>query len=129
MRFAERVLVVFLCLLVMSPGVRAQQPNVVDSAALDRAIADKTTDTAAKRAAVVTALRHASVKEVANGLGLDLVRAESAISTLDGSTLDQLAVQAEQVNDALEGGQTVRLNILWVILGLLVLVLILVAAD
>ena len=129
MRFAERVLVVFLCLLVMSPGVRAQEPNVVDPAALDQAIADKTAETAAKRQTVLTALRHESVKEVAKGLGLELTRAESAVSTLDGNTLDQLAVQAEEVNEALEGGQTVRLNILWIILGLLVLIVILIAAD
>jgi hypothetical protein len=113
----------------VSPGVRAQQPNVVDQAALDRAIADKITDTAAKRQKVLTALRHQPVKEVAKDLGLELTRAESAVSTLDGKLLDQLAVQAQEVNEALEGGQTVRLNILWIILGLLVLLVILVAAD
>ena len=129
MRFAERVLVVFLCLLVVAPRVGAQQPNVVDPAALDQAIADKTLETNAKRHTVLTALRHESVKDVAKSLGLELARAESAVSTLDGKQLDQLAVQAEQVNEALEGGQTVRLNILWIILGLLVLLVILVAAD
>ena len=129
MRFAQRVLVLFLCLLVMSPRIGAQQPNVVDPAALEQAIADKAMDTAAKRQSVLAALRHESVKEVAKSLGLELTRAESAVSTLDGNTLDQLALQAAEVNEALEGGQTVRLNILWIILGLLVLVLILVAAD
>jgi hypothetical protein len=42
--------------------------------------------------------------------------------------LDRLAEQAQLVNEAVAGGQTIRLNILWVILGLLVLILIIVAA-
>lgn len=128
MRFLEKALVVFLCLGVVSPGVRAQQGNVVDPAALDEALADKAQDTAAKRQTIITALRHAPVKEVAKSLGLELTHAEAAVSALDGQMLDRLALQAQQVNQAVEGGQTIRLNILWVILGLLVLILILVAA-
>lgn len=128
MRLAERALVVFLCLSVVSPGVRAQQPNIVDPSALDQALAEKAQDTAAKRQTVLTALRHAPVKEVAKSLGLELTRAEAAVSTLDGQMLDQLSLQAQQVNEAVEGGQTIRLNILWVILGLLILILIIVAS-
>jgi hypothetical protein len=129
MRLAERVLVVFLCLGVASPGLRAQQPNIVDPSTVDQALTEKAQNTAAKRQTVITALRHAQVKEVANGLGLQLTRAEAAVSTLDGETLDQLTAQAQEVNEALEGGQTVRLNVLWIILGLLVLLLIIVAVD
>jgi hypothetical protein len=33
------------------------------------------------------------------------------------------------VNDELSGGQTVRLNVLWIIVGLLILILIIVAVD
>lgn len=128
MRLAERALVVFLCLLFVSPGVRAQQPNVVDPSALDQALTEKAQDTAAKRQTVLTALRQAPVKDVAKSLGLELTRAEAAVSTLDGQMLDQLTLQAQQVNEALEGGQTIRLNILWVILGLLILILIIVAS-
>jgi hypothetical protein len=120
---------VFLCLGVASPGLRAQQPNIVDPSTVDQALTEKAQDTAAKRQTVMTALRHAQVKDVANSLGLQLTRAEAAVSTLEGETLDQLTAQAQQVNEALEGGQTVRLNILWIILGLLVLLVILVAAD
>jgi hypothetical protein len=117
-----------LCLSVVSPGVRAQQPNIVDPSALDQALADKAQDTAAKRQTVITSLRHAPVKEVAKSLGLELTRAEAAVSTLDGQMLDQLALQAQQVNEAVEGGQTIRLNILWIILGLLIVILIIVAS-
>ncbi len=128
MRLAERALVVFLCLLFVSPGVRAQQPNVVDPSALDQALTEKAQDTAAKRQTVLTALRQAPVKDVAKSLGLELTRAEAAVSTLDGQMLDQLTLQAQEVNEALEGGQTVRLNILWIILGLLIVILIIVAS-
>ena len=128
MRFLERALVVFLCLSVVSPGVRAQQTNIVDPSALDQALAEKAQDTAAKRQTVITALRHAPVKEMARSLGLEPTRAEAAVSTLDGQMLDQLALQAQQVNEAVEGGQTIRLNILWVILALLIVILIIVAS-
>lgn len=127
MRFLERALVLFVCLSVVSPGIGAQQPNVVDPSALDQALAEKAQDTAAKRQTVITALRHAPVKEMAKSLGLELTRAEAAVSTVDGDTLDRLAAQAQHVNEELAGGQTIHLNILWVILGLLVLILIIVA--
>lgn len=128
MRLLEKALVVFLCLGVVSPGVRAQQGNVVDPAALDQALTEKALDTAAKRQTIVTALRHAPVKEVAKSLGLELTHAEAAVSALDGQMLDKLASQAQQVNEAVEGGQAIRLNILWIIIGLLVVILVLVAA-
>jgi hypothetical protein len=127
MRFAERALVLWLCLVFAAPGVRAQQPHVVDPATLDRALGEAAQDTAAKRQTVLSALRQAQVKEVARNLGLDLVRAEAAVSSLEGAMLAQLAARAQQVNEALAGGQTIRLNILWVILGLLILILIIVA--
>jgi anti-anti-sigma regulatory factor len=127
MRVVERTFAVFLSLVLLGPALSAQQANVVDPSTLDQALAQSVQDTAAKRQTVLTALRQPQVKEVAQRLGLDPARAESAVSSLDGAVLDQLAAQAQQVNDAIAGGQTIRLNILWVILGLLVLILIIVA--
>jgi hypothetical protein len=127
MRVVERFFAVFLSLVLLGPALSAQQANVVDPSTLDQALGQSVQDTAAKRQTVLTALRQPQVKEVAQRLGLDPARAESAVSSLDGAVLDQLAAQAQQVNDAIAGGQTVRLNILWIILGLLVLILIIVA--
>jgi hypothetical protein len=128
MRFFERALAMMLSLVLLGPSVSAQQPHVVDPAAVDQALSEIAQDTAAKRQTILTALRQTQVTEVAQSLGLDPARAEAAVSSLDGVMLDKLAAQAQQVNDAIAGGQTIRLNILWVILGLLVLILIIVAA-
>ena len=76
-----------------------------------------------------TALQQPDVVKVANQLGLEVSRADAAVATLDGAELDQLAAQAEVVNDELSGGQTARVNLLWVVIGLLVLILITVAVD
>lgn len=126
MRLAERTLALLLSLALLGPTVRAQQSHVVDPGALDQALAQSAGDAAAKRQTVLAALRQPQVKEVAQRLGLDLALAEAAIP-LDGVMLDRLAAQAQVVNDAIAGGQTVRLNLLWIIIGLLILILIIVA--
>ena len=128
MRVAERSLVLLLTVVLLGPSISAQQQHVVDPATVDQALTETAADTAAKRQTVLTALRQPQVREVAQSLGLDPARAEAAVSSLDGVMLNQLAAQAQQVNDAIAGGQTVRLNILWIILGLLVVILIIVAA-
>lgn len=128
MRLAERTLALLLSLALLGPTVSAQQSHVVDPSALDRAVAQRIEDAAAKRQTVLTALRQSQVQEVAARLGLDIARAEAAVTTLDGAMLDQLAAQAQLVNDAIAGGQTVRVNLLWVVIGLLVIILIIVAS-
>ena len=128
MRLPEKALALLLSLVLLGPAVSAQQPHVVDPTALDQALAESAKDTAAKRQTVITALRQAQVKEMAQRLGLDATRAEAAVGSLDGVMLDQVAAQAQQVNEAIAGGQTIRLNILWVILALLIVILVVVAA-
>ena len=82
----------------------------------------------AKQQTIRTALQQPDVQRVASTLGVDIARAEGAIATLAGSDLDRAAAQAQLVNDEISGGQTVRLNLLWVIIGLLVIILIIVAS-
>lgn len=127
MRLAERPLAILLSLLCLGAPVGAQQSHVVDPSALDRALAERSEDTAAKRQTVRSALHQSQVREVAERLGLDITRAEAAVATLDGVVLDQLAAQAQWVNDEIAGGQTVTVNLLWVIVGLLIIILIIVA--
>jgi hypothetical protein len=126
MRLAERTVIFLLSLTLLGPTLSAQQSHVVDPNTLDQALAQSAGDAAAKRQTVITALRQTQVREVAQRLGLDLARAEAAIP-LDGMMLDQLAARAQQVNEAIAGGQTVRLNLLWIIIGLLILILVIVA--
>lgn len=130
MRVASRALTVFLILLFAMPRVGiAQQLHVVDQGAIQKALAERTDETAAKRQAIRTAMQQPDVVRVANQLGLEVARAEAAVATLDGAELDRLAAQAQVVNDELSGGQTIRMNAFWIIIGLLVLILIILAVD
>ena len=70
------------------------------------------------------------VRAVASRLGLDVTRADAAVSTLDGAELRSLAAQAEYVQSALAGGQsTITLSTTTIIIGLLVLILIVVVVS
>lgn len=128
MAFAQRTLLVFLCFVFAVGPVRAQQAHVVDPRGMDQALAERTEATVAKRQSIRTALQQPDVQRVAERLGLDIARAEAAVATLDGADLDRAAAQAQAVNDEIAGGQTVRLNLLWIIIGLLVIILIIVAS-
>jgi hypothetical protein len=130
MRLASRTSTILLIVSFAMPRVGlAQQLHVVDQGAMQKALAEHVEETTAKRQAIRTALQQPDVLRVANQLGLEVARAEAAIATLDGAELNQLAAQAQVVNDELSGGQTVRLNVLWIIVGLLILILIIVAVD
>jgi len=128
MPFAQRALLILLCAIFAAGPVRAQQAHVVDSRGMEQAIAERTADTLAKRQTVRTALQQPEVQRVAARLGLDIARADAAVATLDGGDLDRAAAQAQVVNDEIAGGQTVRLNLLWIIIALLVIILIVVAS-
>ena len=122
----KKTLALILCYAILAVPARAQQ--IVPSGAIDAALAQQAVDAAAKRQAIATALRQPDVVRVANSLGVDLARANASVATLAGADLDRIATQAQQVNDQIAGGQTVRLNLLWVIIGLLIVILIVVAA-
>jgi hypothetical protein len=130
MRLASRTLTACLIILFAMPRVAtAQQLHVVDQGAMQKALAERAEETVVKRQAIRAALQQPDVVRVANRLGLEVARAEAAVATLDGAELNQLAAQAQAVNDELSGGQTIRMNALWIIIGLLVLILIIVAVD
>jgi hypothetical protein len=68
------------------------------------------------------------VRKLAEGVGLDLKRAETAVATLDDADMGIMAAQARALNDALAGGQsTVTISTTAIIIGLLVLILLIVA--
>ena len=69
-------------------------------------------------------------KPVAEKAGLDLRRATTAVASLEGQELTQLAAQARQVDEALAGGQSkVVISTTVIIIILLVLILLIVAID
>lgn len=121
-----QMLAVFLCCTMLVAPAQAQQ--IVPAGAIDDAFREKAADVTAKRQAITTALQQPDVERVARSLGLDIARATAAAATLAGADLDRAAAQAQLVNDQIAGGQSVRLNLLWIIIGLLVVILIIVAA-
>jgi hypothetical protein len=125
MQNVRKALAIVLCIAVVVVPARAQQ--IVRPGAIDQALTEKAEDTAAKRQAIKAALQQPDVQRVAETLGVDVARADAAVATLGGADLDRIAAQAQLVNDEIAGGQTVRLNVLWVIIGLLILIIILVA--
>ena len=122
----KKILAVILCYVILVVPARAQQ--ILPPGAIDDALNHRAADVTAKQQAIKTALQQPDVERVARSLGVDMARANASVATLAGADLDRIAAQAQLVNDEIAGGQTVRLNLLWVIIGLLVLILIIVAS-
>ena len=113
--------------LTLSLPVSAQQ-HVADQATLDQVVADHVRQKADDREAIRRVLENQQVREVVEGAGLDLKRAETAVATLDDAEVSLIAAQARAVNDVLAGGQsTVTLSTTVINIGLLVLILLIVA--
>lgn len=122
----KKTLAVILCYAILVVPARAQQ--IIPAGAIDDALTHRVADVTAKRQAITMALQQPDVERVARSLGVDIARANASVATLAGADLDRIAAQAQLVNDQIAGGQTVRLNLLWIIIGLLVVILIVVAA-
>ena len=113
---------------ILSPPLYAQQTHAVDQVVLNQAIAAHVRETADDREAILQVLRLERVRELAGRAGLDLKRAETAVSTLHAEEISVLAAQARAVNASLVGGQSsVTISTTTIIIGLLVLILIIVA--
>ena len=126
-RIRTSVIALLFALVVWLP-VSAQQRHVADQATLDQVVADHVHQTADDREAIMRVLEIDQVRKLAEGVGLDLKRAEAAVATLDGVELGVIAAQARTVNDALVGGQSnITISTTAIIIGLLVLVLLIVA--
>ena len=130
MRTSTSVLVVLLSLVIAVPRVQAQTPHAATQSAIDAALQQHVATAAAERADLLRVLSNPEVKAVADKAGLDLRRATTAVASLEGQDLAQLAAQARQVDQALAGGQSrVVISTTMIIIALLVLILIIVAVD
>ena len=124
---------ILLALFMIFPAVsraEAQSAHAATSAALDAALQQHAAGTAADREDVLRVLERAEVKSVAGRMGVDLRTAKTAIATLDGEQLTQLASQARQVDQTLSGGaSTIVISTTTVIIALLVVILIIIAVK
>jgi len=129
MRLVRRMLAICLAVLVMVPAASAQT-RVIDRAALDKAVQERVARDQGDRDAIKTLLQRAEVREVAGKAGLSLDKATAAVSTLGSDDLRQLAEQARQVENQLEGGaSTIVISTTTIIIVLLLVILIVLVAD
>jgi hypothetical protein len=130
MRMLATIVVVVFSMGAVVPPAHAQTSHTAPQSALDAAIQDHAAAAAADRETVLRLLERPEVQAIAGDLGVDLRRAHSAIATLDGQQLTDLAAQARQAEQALAGGQSrVTISTTVIIIALLVLILIIVAVD
>ncbi|HEU4689416.1 MAG TPA: hypothetical protein VFS23_13680 [Vicinamibacterales bacterium] len=130
MRTPVSVLAILLTVLTAVPRVHAQASHTATQSAIDAALEQHVSSVAADRADVLRVLEHPAVKEVAARAGIDLRRAASAVTTVEGHQLEAMASQARQVEQALAGGQSrVVISTTVIIIALLVIILLIVALD
>ena len=130
MRTPTTVLAILLTLAAAAPRLNAQSPHVAPQAMLDAAIQQHLDETTAQREAVLKVLGRDEVKAVAGRVGIDLTTAATAVSTLSGDDLKAAAAQAQQVENALAGGQSkLVISTTTIIIALLVIILLVVAID
>jgi len=127
MRVVNKIAVLLLLpgLLLSSPAL-AQQIHVVDPAAMGRAVAEKADQDHTNREVLVRVLNRVDVRELAGRMGLSVERAESAVATLDGEELSQLAGYADGVEASLAGGANVIVISVTTLLLLLILIVLIV---
>ena len=126
-RIRTSVIAVVFVLVVWQP-VSAQQRHVADQATLDQVVADHVRQSVDDREAIRRVLENEQVRKLAEGVGLDLKRAETAVATLDEDSLAVIGAQAHAASDALSGGQsTVTVSTTAIIIGLLILIFLVVA--
>jgi len=130
MRTSTSVLVILLLMLIAMPRVQAQASHTASQSAIDAALQAHVSSTAADRADLLRVLANPEVKAVADQAGFDLRRATTAVASLEGQQLTELAAQARQVDEALAGGQSrIVISTTVIIIVLLVLILLIVAID
>jgi hypothetical protein len=109
--------------LVWTSSASAQERHVVDPTAMRQAIADQAATDQQNRDAVLGVLQSSQAHELADRLGLNLTRAESAVSTLDSAELARLAGPAGLADVQLAGGSTVVVISLTTLLLIIIIVL------
>jgi hypothetical protein len=129
MKIVRRSLAVCLAVLLMAPTVGAQE-HVISKSALDKAVQERVSQEQADREAILSLLQRSEVRDIAAKAGLSLDKAQTAVSTLQGKDLQQVAQQARQVENDLAGGSTtVVISTTTIIIVLLIVILIVVIAK
>lgn len=132
MRKVRATVVMVLLAVMVAPslafaGQAAQAPQAASAQSLSAIAADHAAKKQADRQMILGVLDRDEVRKAADAAGVPLDKAKAAVATLDGQELAQAAAQAQQVNDALAGGQTITLSVWLIIIALLIIILVVVA--
>jgi hypothetical protein len=129
MRIVRRCIAVCLAVLLAAPVAQAQN-HVIDKSALGNAVKERLNQQQGDRAAIISLLRRAEVRDIAAKAGISLEKAEAAVATLQGDDLRELAEQSRQVQNDLAGGASnIVISTTTIIIVLLLIVLIVALAD
>jgi hypothetical protein len=102
----------------------AQQRHVADPALMRQAIATQALTDQQNRDAVIGVLQRSEVRDLAARLGLNVTRAETAVSTLGSAELASLAEQARAAEAQLAGGsQTIVIGTTTLLLIIIIIIL------
>jgi hypothetical protein len=126
MRNVRSMVVMVLLAVMLAPSLAFAQAQAPVSP-LAAVAADHAAKKQADRQTILNVLDREDVRQVAKSAGLPIDKAAAAVATLDGAELAQVASQAQQVNDALAGGQTITLSVWLIIIALLIIILVVVA--
>ena len=108
--------------LLMTTSASAQ--HVADQVTLRQAVVESQASDEANRALVLNALERDDVRQMADRLGLDLKDARTAVQTLSGAELAELAQPARAIAaDQSGGAATVVISVTTLLLILILLVL------
>ncbi len=110
-----------------SADATAAPVHVASGEALDRLLAADVARQDADRQAIRDLLQRSDVREVASQAGLDIRKAEAAVSTLSGKDLQEAAAHARTAQEQLAGGSSVTITTTTLIIILLVVILLIVA--
>lgn len=117
----------FLGMLALS-GPLAHSADSVASLAtqtdLDDAIVRTLSQEDAARSTITTLLQRPDVRSLAESRGLDVQRAEAAVSTLQGDELQELSTLAANANAQLAGGdQVITISLVTLLLIVIIVIL------
>ena len=130
MRKMREVVVTMLVAVMLAPSLAYAQAAAQTDApqTLSVVAAEHAAKKQADRQLILDVLAREEVRQVAKSAGLPIEKAASVVATLDGKELAQVTAQAQQVNDALAGGQTISMSVWLIILVLLVIILVVLIA-
>ena len=116
-------------MLCVPNALLAQSPYAASQEAIDRALEQHVMSANGDRDRVLRLLDRPEIRMLMKDAGLDLRTARTAVATLDAEQLQTVAAHARAVEESIAGGQShIRISTTLLIIGLLVLILIIVAA-